>query len=62
LQPGTLAQYTAAGVRVCARRGEAGKTDPAKAYGDDTLGDKLWEELRCAAKILKDTRTVDVRG
>jgi len=55
---GTLVQYASAGVRVyyiCATRGEAGKTDPAQAHGHDTLGDTRWEELKCAAKVLKLT-------
>lgn len=52
---GTLAQYAASGYKVyyiCATRGEAGKTDPIKPHGTDTLGDLRWEELKCAAKIL----------
>ena len=51
----TLAQYTAAGVRVyyaCATRGEAGESDPEHLQGYASMGDMRWAELECATRIL----------
>jgi LmbE family N-acetylglucosaminyl deacetylase len=52
---GTLAQYSAAGVRVyyaCATRGEAGAAEPQFMKGYASVGDMRWAELECAARVL----------
>jgi N-acetyl-1-D-myo-inositol-2-amino-2-deoxy-alpha-D-glucopyranoside deacetylase/mycothiol S-conjugate amidase len=52
---GTLAHYAAAGTKVyyaCATRGEVGSADPEGMQGYATLGDKRWNEMKCAAQIL----------
>jgi len=51
----TLAQYTAAGVKVyyvCATRGEAGQANPEKMRGYSTLSELRCAELQCAAQVL----------
>ena len=52
---GTLAQYSAAGVKtyyICATRGEVGEADPEFMKDYASVGDMRWGELKCAAKIL----------
>ncbi len=52
---GTLAKYTAAGVKVyyiCATRGEAGTAEAASMRGFSSVGDMRWDELERAAGIL----------
>jgi N-acetyl-1-D-myo-inositol-2-amino-2-deoxy-alpha-D-glucopyranoside deacetylase len=52
---GTLAQYAAAGVRVCyicGTRGEVGEVPPEMLEGFASIGDLRTHELKCAAEIL----------
>jgi N-acetyl-1-D-myo-inositol-2-amino-2-deoxy-alpha-D-glucopyranoside deacetylase len=52
---GTLAKYTAAGVKVyyaCATRGEAGESAPEYLKGFSSMGDMRWSELECSARTL----------
>ena len=52
---GTLARYSAEGVRVyyvCATRGEVGFADTEHMKGYATPGDMRWGELKCAADVL----------
>jgi LmbE family N-acetylglucosaminyl deacetylase len=52
---GTLARYTAAGVRayyICATRGEVGAATPEDMAGFNSTGDMRWAEMTAAARIL----------
>jgi N-acetyl-1-D-myo-inositol-2-amino-2-deoxy-alpha-D-glucopyranoside deacetylase len=52
---GTIAHYTAEGVKVyyaCATRGEAGIMDAEKMQGLSSPGDVRWKELECAGAVL----------
>jgi LmbE family N-acetylglucosaminyl deacetylase len=52
---GTLALYSAAGVKVyyiCGTRGESGTISPGRLLEHETPGDLRWEELQCAASVL----------
>ena len=52
---GTLARYSASGVKVyyaCATRGEVGTADAEFMKGFSSVGDMRWAELECAARVL----------
>jgi N-acetyl-1-D-myo-inositol-2-amino-2-deoxy-alpha-D-glucopyranoside deacetylase len=52
---GTLARYTAAGVRayyICATRGEVGAASAEDMAGFNSTGDMRWAEMAAAARIL----------